>query len=53
MITCTKVKKELNEALLKNQHSIKVKNLSDDEKKDLEECGYIVKKVKGEFIISH
>lgn len=51
-MTCTKIKQLLNNALLKGETSIKVSNLSQNEEEDLRECGYIIKKVEGQYIIS-
>ncbi len=53
MITCTKVKQLLNIALLKGETIIKVKQLSKTDEEDLKECGYLVKKTKNNYIISH
>lgn len=50
---CTKIRQLLNAAILKGEQSIKVTTLSENDKEDLRECGYTVKEVKGEYIISH
>lgn len=43
----------LSKALLNGELSIKVSKLTDFEKQELEDCGYTVKKVGKEYIISH
>ncbi len=50
---CTKIRQLLNAAILKGEQSIKVTTLSKQDEEDLKDCGYTVKKVNGEYIISH
>jgi hypothetical protein len=53
MITCSSVKRLLNEALLDGKSSISIPSITKNEEDDLIECGYIVKKKDGKVIISH
>ncbi len=52
ILICTKIKKQINKALLNGLKSVTLATLSEFEKDELEQCGYIVKKKGNQYIIS-